>query len=65
MREAHSGAEIPIEDTTPEAFGSLLEYIYSGRICLSDLTEEVRVRGEKEREEYYRGIPYNYLQCSL
>ena len=41
MKEAHPGAEIPIQDTTPEAFGILLEYIYSGRICLGDLQEEV------------------------
>lgn len=41
MKEAHPGAEIPIHDTTPEAFGTLLEYIYSGRICLGDLQEEV------------------------
>lgn len=41
MREAHSGAEIPIIDTTPDAFHALLEYIYSGRICLADVKEEV------------------------
>ncbi|CAI8037460.1 BTB/POZ domain-containing protein 9, partial [Geodia barretti] len=41
MREARSGAEIPIVDTTPDAFHSLLEYIYSGRICLADLKEDV------------------------
>ena len=43
MREARSGAEIPIVDTTPDAFHSLLEYIYSGRICLADLKEDVSV----------------------
>ena len=41
MKEAHAGAEISISDTTPAAFGSLLEYIYSGRVCLGDLKEEV------------------------
>ncbi len=45
MKEAHHGAEIPIRDTTPEAFKALLEYIYSGRISLGDLAEEV---GERE-----------------
>ena len=33
--------EIPFLDTTPEAFEQLLEYIYSGRVCLGDLKEEV------------------------
>lgn len=41
MKEAHTGAEIPIHDTTPEAFRALLEYIYSGRVCLADVKEEV------------------------
>lgn len=41
MREARSGAEIPIVDTTPDAFHALLEYIYSGRICLADVKEQI------------------------
>ena len=43
MKEAKlgPGAEIPFNDTTPEAFGALLEYIYSGKLCLGDLSEEV------------------------
>lgn len=42
MREAHSDAEIPLLDATPDSFRVLLEYIYSGKVCLSDLTEQVR-----------------------
>ena len=44
MKEARlgPGAEIPFTDTTPEAFGALLEYIYTGKLCLGDLSEEVR-----------------------
>lgn len=41
MMEAHSGAEIPVYDTTSDAFHALLEYIYSGRVCLADQKEEV------------------------
>lgn len=44
MREAHTGAVIPIDDATPESFRTLLEYVYSGRVCLSDLPEQVCVR---------------------
>ena len=43
MLEAHSGADIPVYDTTPSAFHALLEYIYSGRICLADQKDEVRM----------------------
>ena len=43
MKEAHAGAEIPILDTTPDAFRAFLEYIYSGRICLADVKDEVCV----------------------
>ncbi len=44
MKEAQLGpdGEIPFTDTTPEAFGILLEYIYSGKVYLGDLSEEVR-----------------------
>lgn len=42
MREAHSDAEIPLLDATPDSFRVLLEYIYSGRVCLGDLSEQVR-----------------------
>ena len=43
MREASlgPGAEMPFNDTTPEAFSALLEYIYSSRISLTDISEEV------------------------
>lgn len=43
MKEAHLGpeGEIPFTDTTPDAFGLLLEYIYSGKLCLGDINEEV------------------------
>ena len=43
MKEARLGPdeEIPFSDTTPEAFQLLLEYIYSGRVCLGDLKEDV------------------------
>ena len=41
MREAKPDAEIPILDATPDSFRALLEYIYSGRVCLGDLSEQV------------------------
>lgn len=43
MKEAYlkPDEEIPFPDTTPEAFELLLEYIYSGRVCLGDLKEDV------------------------
>ena len=43
MKEARlgPGVEIPFSDTTPEAFGALLEYIYSGKLCLGDLSDDV------------------------
>ena len=43
MKEAQLGpeGEIPFSDTTPEALGLLLEYIYSGKLCLGDISEEV------------------------
>ena len=43
MKEASLGpkAEIPFNDTTPEAFAALLEYVYSGKLGLADLSEEV------------------------
>ena len=40
MKESRE-TEIPFNDTTPESFELLLEYIYSGRISLGDITEEV------------------------
>lgn len=42
MKEAQLGpeGEIPFTDTTPESFGLLLEYIYSGKLCLGDISEE-------------------------
>ena len=43
MKEAYLGPDgvIPFLDTTPEAFELLLEYIYSGRVCLGDLKDDV------------------------
>lgn len=45
MKEAYlkPDEEIPFLDTTPEAFELLLEYIYSGRVCLGDLKDDVSV----------------------
>ena len=39
MKEAQLGSDgkIPFTDTTSEAFGLLLEYIYSGKLCLGDM----------------------------
>lgn len=41
MKEAHAGAEIPIEDATPDSFRVLLEYVYCGKVSLGDLTDQV------------------------
>ncbi|XP_059501047.1 BTB/POZ domain-containing protein 9 isoform X3 [Stegostoma tigrinum] len=41
MREAHSQAEIPLEDTPAEAFTMLLKYIYTGQVTLSNEKEEI------------------------
>ncbi|XP_019853257.1 PREDICTED: BTB/POZ domain-containing protein 9-like isoform X2 [Amphimedon queenslandica] len=42
MREAQPGNnEITLQDATPESFRALLEYIYSGKVCLGDLPEQV------------------------
>lgn len=41
MRESQPEAEIPLEDTTAEAFTMLLKYIYTGRATLTDEKEEV------------------------
>lgn len=41
MRESQPEAEIPLQDTTAEAFGMLLKYIYTGRATLRDEKEEV------------------------
>ncbi len=40
MKEARED-EIPFKDATPESFEHLLEYIYSGKITLGDINEEV------------------------
>nr|XP_039249547.1 BTB/POZ domain-containing protein 9-like [Styela clava] len=40
MREAQPEARIPVDDTTPEAFGLLLQYIYTAKLQLAELTEE-------------------------
>ena len=44
MKEAHSDAVIPLPDVTPESFRVLLEYMYSGEVCLSDLSLQVMLR---------------------
>ncbi|XP_043916243.1 BTB/POZ domain-containing protein 9 [Protopterus annectens] len=41
MRESQPEVEIPLEDTTAEAFGMLLKYLYTGRAMLRDEKEEV------------------------
>lgn len=41
MRESQPEAEIPLHDTTAEAFTMLLKYIYTGRATLRDEKEEV------------------------
>ncbi|XP_044234259.1 BTB/POZ domain-containing protein 9 isoform X1 [Ursus arctos] len=41
MRESQPEAEIPLQDTTAEAFTMLLRYIYTGRATLTDEKEEV------------------------
>nr|XP_006004592.1 PREDICTED: BTB/POZ domain-containing protein 9 [Latimeria chalumnae] len=41
MRESQPKAEIPLQDTTAEAFTMLLRYIYTGRATLRDEKEEV------------------------
>ncbi|XP_078062299.1 BTB/POZ domain-containing protein 9-like [Mustelus asterias] len=41
MRESHSHAEIPLEDTPAEAFTMLLKYIYTGQVTLSNEKEEI------------------------
>ncbi|KAM9156437.1 BTB/POZ domain-containing protein 9 isoform 1-T1 [Pangshura tecta] len=41
MRESQPEAEIPLQDTTAEAFTMLLKYIYTGRATLRDEKEEV------------------------
>lgn len=40
MREAKPQAEIVLKETSAPAFGTLLKYLYSGRIYLRDLNEE-------------------------
>ncbi|POI24892.1 hypothetical protein CIB84_011357, partial [Bambusicola thoracicus] len=41
MRESQPEAEIPLQDTTAEAFTMLMKYIYTGRATLRDEKEEV------------------------
>ena len=41
MREAHSDAVIPLPDVAPESFRVLLQFLYSGEMCLSDLSLQV------------------------
>lgn len=40
MREAKPEAEIALKDTSAQAFGTLLKYVYTGRIFLGELREE-------------------------
>ena len=41
MLEAKTNDEIALKDTPVEGFKVLVEYIYTGRICLSDQSEQV------------------------
>ena len=41
MLEARTNDEIVLKDTPAEGFRVLVEYIYTGRICLSDQSEQV------------------------
>ena len=41
--EARSNSEIVLRDTSAEGFKALIEYIYTGRICLSDQSEQVSI----------------------
>ncbi|XP_041107016.1 BTB/POZ domain-containing protein 9-like isoform X2 [Polyodon spathula] len=41
MKESQPQAEIPLEDTTAEAFSMLLQYIYTGCVSMSSESEEV------------------------
>lgn len=41
MKESQSQAEVCLEDTRAEAFGMLLQYLYTGRASLSSAREEV------------------------
>lgn len=44
MKEAQPGNdEIVLHDMSPESFRILLEYVYSGKVCLGDLPEQVGV----------------------
>ena len=40
--EARTNSEIVLRDTSAEGFKALVEYIYTGRICLSDQSEQVK-----------------------
>ena len=40
MVESNKSVEIPIEDTTPDAFRYFLEYLYSGKVNLGDMPEQ-------------------------
>lgn len=41
MKESQSQAEVCLEDTRAEAFGMLLQYLYTGRASLSSAREDV------------------------
>ncbi|XP_016402649.1 BTB/POZ domain-containing protein 9-like, partial [Sinocyclocheilus rhinocerous] len=41
MKESQPQAEVHLEDTRAEAFGMLLQYLYTGRASLSAAREEV------------------------
>ena len=43
MREAHTGAVIPLEDTPAESFQLLLEFAYTGKLKMDDTTLNVRL----------------------
>ena len=50
MKEAKPNAEIQLPYTSAEAFAYLLEYLYSGKLQLSKISEQVGCTRERERE---------------
>nr|XP_014430718.1 BTB/POZ domain-containing protein 9 isoform X3 [Pelodiscus sinensis] len=52
MRESQPEAEIPLQDTTAEAFTMLLKYIYTGRATLRDEKEEAALLNVVLRDSF-------------
>lgn len=65
MKESTPNAEIELPDTSAEAFGILLEYIYSGKVMLSKLTEQVREEAVSFSNYYSRISKSNTWTVSL